>query len=654
MPDQNVLGLHGSDSRTGRMPAVVPLAWLATILVAGAWVGAQVDDAPADITVTGRSVVINGIDHFAPGMFGVHASGLTDQQMSDWGIEADRKIHPAPLSSNLAPRDDRLILHCLFDRYQPALQLSDRNWRDTLTQIATRIGTKPENQTAAKPLIEFWNEPFLNWSVRPGVNYDGDHYDTSRAVEGGQVHYRGSDEPIPDLVWTRGLIAVRAEGGQKDYLAWGYMPRTVAGEDGKQRDIRAGDTYVFRGRDKMIVKDHWLVKDISQKSYWAGKHNARLYNQMLSVFAPALKSASPDATLVAGWDFHLYQGNWDAWKTCYKPTIDAAQQWIDGVSEHHYGGDTRLVAVSYEVAVGYTRTTYGKWIRGYNTEAGGNLDPQRPDTVTYGQQPDAQIRAISAMTYHLRDVIYLLCKMPEKAAFRAAHEASHTGGDEFAFKLLKELRGKIIDVQARADDVWTVASLDEKNKRLSIVLFNDAPAPRTLTLAVNAPAGTNLVKGTQRNVASVAAKPYLTIIETPIDAAAAKWRGKITLDPKSAIALRFELSGEPTATAQSREQYFAKDFLKRIEIGQPTTLTIDLPPEALSAGRAVMRVVSSASIPADIVAQFNGQSIAIPAASGVLDIPINPAWLKASNKLIIHPGAMSFDIASVSLYTIHE
>lgn len=610
---------------------------IACVLLAAAWSEAQPGGEP-DIRVTGVAMTINGVSAISRGMFGVHATKITDEQFKDWGVEAERKIHQSTLKAQYDWRADRVMLHCVYDRYQPALQLTDPKWEQTLQQLADRLQRDPAGPT---PLVEFWNEPYLNWSTKPGVNYDGDHYDTSRAVEGGPVHFKGSDEPIADLVWTKGLMAVRAENGAKDYLAWGYMPR----------HLKEGDTYDFRGKTTMRIESRWLVRDASQKSYWAGRHNVRLYNQMLETFAPAFKKANPHATLVTGWDFHFYQGNWDGWHTCLKPTIDASHAWIDGVTEHHYGGDTRNVAVGYEVATGYTLSTYGKFIRGYNTEDGGNLDPQRPDTVTYGQQPSPRAMAQSAMTYHLRDVVYLLSRTPDKAAFRAAHEPERNGGDELAFKLLKDLRGQLIETSSRSNEVWPVASLD--GNRLAVVMFNDLAHEVSQTVRIDAPHGATLAGGVQKQVHVFDDAPHLRLGETKFAATGGSWTGRVTLGAKSAVAITFTLAGDAKPRVQARTQVFSPRFVEEIQIGKPATFQIDLP-EAAKAGGAFLRVASLGPIPADIAAQFNGKPVAIPSVGGVVDVPIDPAALQASNQLVIHPGATSFQIASVSLFVVKE
>ncbi len=629
-----------------------PIGVFTLLVLASAWATAQTDLAKtSQIIVTGNRVIVNDIDRIAPGMFGVHATNITPEQAKEWGVDAIRSLTQAPKSFEANPAYQTHLLG-LYDRYQPALILSEPNqWRETLTTIA-KTAAESAKKSDGRLMIEFWNEPFLNWSVRPGVNYNGDYYDIAKAAQGGPVNYRGSDEPIPDLTWTRGLIAVHADDGKNDYLAWGYMPREITDESGVKRPIRAGDKYVFRGKQEMLVKDHWLVKDSTQKSYWAGNHNVRLYNQMLEVFAPAYKDANPDAILVAGWDFHIFQGNWDAWRTCFKPTIDAGIKWIDGVDEHHYGGDTRMVAVSYEVAVAYAQTAHGKRIRCYNTEAGGNLDPQRPDTVTYGQQTNARAGAISAMTYHLRDVIYLLSRMPDKAAFRAAHEAEHNGGDEYAFKLLKDLRGHLLDVRSANSEIWTVASLN--GNKLAFIAFNDNAVEVTQIVTIRAPAGSTLNGGVQKQAHGGDAAPYITIGETKFEAAGESWTGNLTIPGKSAVAITFDLAGTPAPMMQQKDQYFAAEILRSIPIGAPVTYQITIPQAAEKPKRAVLRFATMSNIPADIAAQFNGKPIGIPSSSGVIDVEIDPTLVKSENQLLLNPGAMPFEIASVSLILTSE
>jgi len=121
------------------------------------------------VTVTGADLSVNGVDTVPVGLFGVHATPLSAAQAADWGIEAVRRIShlpPAGPTSNGVP----FTLDCFFDRYQPAVCLTRPDWREWLTEAGRRYAAAADPRVCA---VEFWNEPYLNWACKPGVNYDG-------------------------------------------------------------------------------------------------------------------------------------------------------------------------------------------------------------------------------------------------------------------------------------------------------------------------------------------------------------------------------------------------------------------------------------------------------------------------------------------------
>lgn len=606
------------------------------------WCGAQ----PVEIDLSGRALVVNDVSEIPVGMFGVHATRLTPEQQQEWGVESVRVIRQSPTTQPVLPGEGparefpniAFVLDCFYDRYQPALPLTTTDWESRLIGLARGYA---ESARGVPAFVEFWNEPYLNWSVRPGVNYDGRHYDETRAVEGGPVMLRGSDEPIQHLAWRRGLRAVD-ERGQTSYLAWGYMPR----------DATPGSTYDFRGTT-MRVEEAWLVRDVSQHSFYAGQYNLGLYLRMLVPFARALKETNPDVQLVAGWGFHLYQDGWRAWHEIHRPTIDASIRWIDGYNEHHYGGDTRNVACSYEVAVAYAQTAHGKRIRMYNTEAGGALDPQRPDTTQTNANAIANpvARARGAATYMLRDVIYLLAKMPDKAAARYAHEAHANGGDEWAFKLLKPLRGMLMEIETNQSDLWAVASLREDE--LCIVLFNDNPAERELRLELTAPRGSVFLGATSARIepieASLAFREQRKEIAGPVGVLLDRVSGK------SAVRYVLKLDAIPNPQTVARSQHFARELLQRAEPGQTMALTLSSPDEARARLEgARLRLLLPAGVRGDATIEFNGERVDVGSATHVVDVAVNPALLRASNTLQIRAGNRPVPMESASLFLITE
>ncbi len=616
--------------------------------------------APSTARVTGRFLDFNGTRQVPRGLFGVHATALTPERITEWGVESVRLIHAAPSGSaaiaggkgHESLRGLRHFTECFFDRYQPATILTHpMDWQARLTDLARRYAESAKGLEAAHT-VEFWNEPYLNWSIKPGVNYDGDFYEVSQAREGEAVFAKGSATPYPTLVWHRGLMAVDAATGAKDYVAWGYAPKTIH-ENGIERPVRAGDEYVFRGKKRMKFIEHWLVRDTSQISYWAGQFNAELYRRMLVPFARAIKETNPSLEVVGGFDFHIYQGRWDAWRSCFKPMIDEAWQWIDGVDEHHYGEDTRRTAASYELVAGYSQARYGKWLRVYNTEAGGMLDPQRPDTVaTSSIQGEPLEKAIGTFTFGVRDILYLIAKCPDKAVTRYAHQAEQNGGDEWVFKLLKPLRGRLLECVGSDPDLWVVASLE--GSRLCVVAFNDSAKSKPAKIDLDLPAG--FVAGSIRR-ASVVARPREKRLELIESTQEHDRHGMIRLladiPSRSAVRWTSELTG--TSARQSvisRRQYFAPTFLTPIEPGAALKLTIDAPPGRLSPGAASFRCTFSGQ-PVEVRALINGHSVVTRSPEPICDTPIDPTWLKPKNviEITITGGAVQLDTCSLLIDT---
>ena len=74
-------------------------------------------------------------------------------------------------------------------------------------------------------------------------------------------------------------------------------------------------------------------------------------------------------------DYRVWQeDDWAAWDILYKPTIDRNIDWIDGIHEHHYQGDTTAMNGSYEVLSAYGMTEHNKWLYSYNTETNDLVD----------------------------------------------------------------------------------------------------------------------------------------------------------------------------------------------------------------------------------------------------------------------------------------
>lgn len=558
----------------------------------------QVLDA-ATLHVTGRDMVINGIAEVPRGLFSVHAAPLTPEIVEAWGVEGVRLMHHRPSGvpgTSPAP----FVLDCFFDRYQPATCLARPDWEEYLRDIARRHGEALRVLGTGAHAVEFWNEPYLNWATKPGVNYDGIFYDLDAAVEGAPMTTRHGGETLTNLVWdAQRTVAVRRPAGTPpteeelrrleregtvDYLATRFMPTAAA----------PGSMFQWRDLSYVAVR-RWWGRDRSQPSWWSGTVNREYYLRMATAVAQELESACPDAPLVVGWGFHLFESNWRAWDLLHRPTLDALSPWVDGYGEHHYGVDPRRVAASYEIADAYMRSRWGRRIGFWNTEAGGMQDPERPDVLRplpEGNQPG---EARGAAAYFLRDILTLLRHVPDKARMRCAHEPQVNSGVPAAFKLLKPLRGALVETRGPDDGVWSVAA--RTANRLTVVCYNGTAKERNESLEILAPRGTKLGGLTRRRMVELGG--VLDVEESSQPCPANRWRGDVALGAGAAEVLVFALEGEARPAVVRSEQFVGDVILQEVAAGKPATFRVLLPEAARSAARraTVRWVIAGANAP---------------------------------------------------------
>ena len=222
--------------------------------------------SPPGLHVTGRPLVFAGASGVPIGRFGVDAMRLTSEVVKDWGIESVRTVTTGPTGVPLNPGDKgpqgpippeiAMIVETWYDRYQPALLLTDPSgWQSKLEALGRTYAENAKKAGGAR-YVEFWNEPFINWAGKPGVNYDGEFYDQSSAADGQPMTIRGQSQPTPHMIWTRGRKAVNAANNRTDYLASRYLPATAAD----------GEEFTFRGR-KFRVVECWRGQDRAQQQY---------------------------------------------------------------------------------------------------------------------------------------------------------------------------------------------------------------------------------------------------------------------------------------------------------------------------------------------------------------------------------------------------
>jgi hypothetical protein len=614
------------------------------------------EQPPARMDVTGRLLAVNEQIEIPRGLMGLHAdAGLSPERGADWGVDGFRAIHYVPGAGMVglgkdgrivAPFQDMpVVVDCQGDRYHSALNfLQDRSFSNYFERAGSNYAARCRKLGVTRH-AEFWNEPYLNWAERSRANYDPKWYDQTHAVDGGPVTIKGWSTPLNHLKWRR-YWAADAQG-RIDYLV--PVPQGA----------KPGDTFPYQhrlyfkpgGGQNFTVVEKWDVYDPTAPSFWSGKQNWEFYMWMLVPWAKAIKGTNPDVQVVAGWDYPMYCDGWQVWELLFKPTIDGAIQWIDGICEHHYGSNSRADAGSYEVAVAYAMARYGKRIRCYNTETAGCEDPAVPGSKHGNATP------YGAYNFGMRDVVEMWYRCPDKAVARASHGSLTPGwgggGDEFFFKMLKDVRGRLVETRCDDLDVWPVAALD--GKHFTLVIFNDRPHPRPVDLLAFAPRGMAFKAGRKVWVEATVEKGPLAFREEAFPADGDSFRVDLTLPMKTAIKIVLPMVGEPpTRVERVRRQYFSPDILSKVVPGASFWTWIRVDAMRLSqAHRACLKLVLEGVRRNEAAVWVNGVEIRIPNHDWITEIPLDTSILRPRTELRFESSADGYRVDAASVVIEH-
>ncbi len=623
-------------------------AVLATVLAGAA---AAEEEAPARVEVTGRLISISGQETVPAGLFGVHAFKVNETRVRDWGIAMVRRIRGVgggPTEPEKVAPGLGMVIDCLGDRYQPALQLTrPEDWEAAVEKAAREFaeGARDRDATA---YAEFWNEPFLNWATKPGVNYDPKFYVQDEAALGKPMRIKGRAKPLESLVWDKAVRSVD-EGGRTSHHAWLAWDR-------EGRKHPEGATFTWRGRSYKNVK-MWWGRDPTQHSWYSAKQNGVFYDGMFTRFARTVKQANPDVVVIGGWNFNVDLDGWKFWHANIRPTLDAAIEWMDGMDEHHYYVGAEAIPVWYETVVAYTATKHGKRIRLYNTECGGFADTMLPgnEDLADRDKEDALRSAVRVLGYHTRDVMHLLATCPDKAASRAKHGEPPAGlamsGEEAFFRFFKDLRGRLVQVESGSADVWAVASLNGSD--LVAIVYNDAAKAGDVVLAVRAPAGTTLTAGRKVWVEADAAARTLKLPDSPVPVSGEGADVALRVPAKTAVKLIVPLQGTPPAKpGLKREQFFASGVLQKVQPGMPVEMTVMIDAAVLArAPAAHLRLALEGLDGKEAAVAVNGRPLADLATRNrrVLDVPLARDILKPETILTFTCGGDGYQVDCASI-----
>lgn len=601
------------------------------------------------VQVSGIPYSINGQDSVPVGMFGVHSSSLTPERVANWGVELVRGIEAGPSGSPSYPGKNSTFLlgikktiDCYYDRFQPALYLTNRTgWKTQLENLATTYANNSLNMSH-KPIVEFWNEPFLNWASKPGTNYDSRWYDLADTMQDAPVRRPGFAEPEKHLTWDKRKWWVQLSPPVTDPVNF-YVQ--LSNNWTALNNLAIGEELQIGSRRFKAVQA-WLAKDSSQISFYSGKANAEMYIKMYKAFAQKIKSINPELKVLAGWGMSFSNDNWRPFRTIYQATIDSCWQWTDGIHEHHYGGDIRFMVGAYEVVNAYGKIRYGKNLPIYNTETGGFTDPQIPGGSSSGAPTDPMLRDRAAFQYTFREIVFNLSRSPDKLQSRASHETHLNNGYGVALHMLREFQGKLISTSSTNDNIWCAAALN--GQKLVVAVYNDLNSNQNVPLLVKAPPGFQFAGGIRKWAEDSTAGNIVVAKSAVLNAFGSHFSQIFNLSLKSGMVLTFDLSGALEAETMVGTQYFADTLLARVPANGSLQTRIVLPAQALDdvqAARLKLYVRNYSNGQLDL----NGQTFGQLQNGFFTYIPISPTILQENNVLNFSAGNSAYDVNIASL-----
>ncbi len=564
---------------------------------------------PAEVVVTGRTLSVSGHPFVPPGLFAGYADPFpTSVRPGCYRGFAGGPSRP-PSGSTEAFRID-----IWYDRFASALPLHQRDWAEGLARRA-RAYARRAREGGFVPHLEFWNEPYLNWA-RTRKNFKRDFFERGPA----------------------GGVVVKANGWKVPHFGW----------EGNR------------------------VVDLTQHTYYSARGNGAVYDAMLLALAKAIKDENPAVQVLVSWGFRWKADHWGGWDLEYLPSLERCLPWVDGATEHHYGGDPTALAGMYEVLAAYGVTRAGKWLYSYNTETGDLTRIPVHGRVDTDEKA-ANLTQYRKALYNVRDIVYHVKESPDKLRSRTllTWRSQDPEAMPVAYGLLRDLRGRLILAECPDPDLWCVASLDgtdpdamppQGGRRLVTVLYNEHPMPREARVTLRAPAGMTLAGGEALTIPRDDATFAFRLAREPLDAAGDAHDVTVTIPAKSVWAAAIELDGPPPAAAEvRRHQAFAPDLLQEVTPDAPLRTTVRLDPARLAvARRAWLRLVLEDVMRGEGTVTVGGTAFPLPpavtleCANRTVMVPVDVARLRPETDLTfrVEPGGFAgyrVDVTSVVL-----
>jgi hypothetical protein len=371
-------------------------------------------------------------------------------------------------------------------------------------------------------------------------------------------------------------------------------------------------------------KQAWV--DPTQYGFLPGKLGADMWSEIF-LAAVSAKSINPHIQLGGPSSAAFNDDDYGCLEHYVGRIIERVGDKLDFLTEHHYGGDPRAYAASFEVVAAFCEKKVGRPIPVYNTEAN-----------------DLGASSAGKAAYNIADILTYIQQCPDIVKGRALH-ALWSGklkdeGEEHAYRLLAPLRGKLLAVESSDPGILAAGALNSSGEVVMVALNTSATAreviaPGTVNdaqLLLADDAGPEL----QLRDTEGQAIPRPAQGKTTLTSLSHKAAERLTLPPRSAVRWTLPAHSCPKATI-IRDRYFSDIVLQRVRPTVPATgkLVVTNP----KAARAKLRVITRDVHEDEAVALLNGHEIRLPYSSSndgaavAQDIPVEPAWLTAENKL---------------------
>lgn len=373
----------------------------------------------------------------------------------------------------------------------------------------------------------------------------------------------------------------------------------------------------------------------------AGKPTAvGLHVEMANKVARALKARFPDV-LVGGpvlcwppaWPpGQQYKEPWYTWQEWTLPWLAGTRDTVDFYDFHVYNVSPQDFAVQTEMLCNQALLTQGRRLPVWITEGNYELSPgelKDPKAVWSKRVLPYERLLLRGMLPQADKVEANLIHDLSAGAFAVLHDPDRPEQIYWLLWALRDLRGRRI--VADCDDPQVLAFATAEEDRVTVVLFNDSAAPKTVALKVTMPVG--WWTGPESRAIAQSADGVCERISLQADfkRAGGVAEGPVRLPPfaTASISFRMDHFSDPPRSRVITE-HFGDRTLQFLRGTDPVSVSISAP---RAQGKARLRIgLLGPEGGEQIAARFNGKEVAI-SATALQEIPLDPGAVQQVNRL---------------------